>query len=59
MSTRWQGERVLLETRGTRLEAVVMDARAVRPGGAAAVVLHPYALLGGSMQDPVVLELFR
>lgn len=50
---------VLLETRSTQLEAVVLDARASRPGGAAAVILHPYSLLGGSMQDPVVLELFR
>lgn len=51
-------QRVLLETPGARLEAMVAAAPE-RPHGAAAVLLHPYGLLGGSMHDHMVLELFR
>lgn len=38
-------ERVLLETPSTKLEAIVFTAPE-RTNGAAAVILHPYALLG-------------
>lgn len=50
--------RLLVETPVTKLEALAFTAPE-RRGGAAAVIMHPYALLGGSMNDPMVKELFR
>jgi alpha/beta superfamily hydrolase len=49
--------RGLIETPNAKLDALVFtdDGRS----GGAAVILHPYALLGGSIQDHVVTELFR
>ncbi|PSC76865.1 band 7 [Micractinium conductrix] len=48
----------MIDTRRGDLEALAVAAPE-RVGGAAAVILHPYALLGGSMNDPIVTELFR
>ena len=51
-------QRVEIQTPRTKLEAMVATAPE-RAGGGAAVILHPYSLLGGSMNDHMVLELFR
>ena len=51
-------QRVEIQTPRTKLEAMVATAPE-RAGGGAAVILHPYSLLGGSMHDHMVLELFR
>lgn len=51
-------QRLLIQTPSAELEGLAFTAphRAV---GAAAIILHPYAPLGGSMNDPMVKELFR
>lgn len=51
-------QRLLIQTPTAQLEGLAFTAPH-RTGGAAAVILHPYALLGGSMNDPMVKELFR
>jgi len=48
---------VLIETARAKLEALCFTAP--ERHGAAAIILHPYALLGGTMSDPMVRELFR
>ena len=58
MSARPEQQRLMIDTRRGDLEALAVAAPE-RVGGAAAVILHPYALLGGSMNDPIVTELFR
>lgn len=51
-------QRVMLELASAQLEGLLFEAPE-REAGAAAVILHPYAPLGGSMHDHMVLELFR
>lgn len=57
MAGRVKQRRGLIETSHAKLDALVYT-NSERRGGAA-VILHPYALLGGSMEDHVVAELFR
>lgn len=51
-------QRLLIQTPTAQLEGLAYTAPH-RSGGAAAIILHPYAPLGGSMNDPMVKELFR
>ncbi|KAI7843226.1 hypothetical protein COHA_003206 [Chlorella ohadii] len=50
--------RLMIELASAQLEGLLFEAPE-RERGAAAVILHPYAPLGGSMHDHMVLELFR
>jgi alpha/beta superfamily hydrolase len=43
--------------RGVRLDAQVHTKHATDNVGV--LIVHPYPLLGGSMRDPVVIEVFR
>lgn len=53
------GERVVIEVPGARLDGQLHRKAVPGGGGAGLLVLHPYPLLGGSMADPVVTEVFR
>lgn len=47
--------RLMIELASAQLEGLLFEAPE-RESGAAAVILHPYAPLGGSMHDHMVLE---
>ncbi|KAL4854510.1 hypothetical protein ACK3TF_004687 [Chlorella vulgaris] len=49
--------RGLIETPSARLDSFVSTN--FSRGGGAAIILHPYSVLGGSMNDPQCLELMR
>ena len=51
-------QRVTIELASAQLEGLLFEAPE-RQAGAAAIILHPYAPLGGSMHDHMVLEVSK